>query len=410
MKSKSKKNKTSSISGSYKLAAAIVPALVPVLSHAVEPQPIEAGAFNLIPTITVDARDTDNMFLSNDNEVDSKLYIVSPRIEAVTESNGNSLRLAGQIDEANYSATDEDDYTDWRINGDAHLQMNVRNALDFNAGFFRTRETRGTGFSQGGFLPTTPDRYEETTYGASYTFGTRDSLGRLVLSADSYDKSYVNNRLTTQFRDREDMDWSGAFYLNLSPRTDIFVEYIQSDIDYGTDPVVVAGAPDSLDSDESYYYVGVSWEASAATTGSLKVGKGDKEFDDVDRGDGDLTTWEANILWEPLTYSAVNFTASNSFDEATGVGNALEARRYSISWQHAWSDSLRSTVNWYTSDDTYTGSTRQDDIDALSLRLDYSVQRWFDVFVSLSRDSRDSNFGNFNYDQNVAAIGFQASL
>ena len=377
---------------------------------AVEPQPIEAGAFNIIPTVTVDLQDTDNMFLSNANEVDSRLTIISPRLEAVTESNGNSLSLFGQVDEANFSATDEDDYTDWRIGGDAHLQMNVRNSLDFNAGIFRTREMRGTGFSQGGFLPTSPDRYEETTYGASYQFGTNDSFGRLVLSANSYDKSYRNNRITTQFRDREDMDFSGAFYLNISPRTDVFVEYIQSDIDYGTDPLVIAGSPDSLDSDEDYYYVGVSWEASGATTGSLKVGRGEKEFDDIDRGEGDLTSWEANILWEPLSYSAVNFTASQSFDEATGVGNALEARRYSINWQHGWSDNLTSTVNWYTSDDEYTGSTRQDDIDALSFRLDYSVQRWFDVYVSFSQDERSSNFGNFNYEQNVAAIGFQASL
>jgi len=385
-------------------------ALSPALSHAVEPQPIEAGAFNLFPTITVDAKDTDNMFLSNNNEVDSRLFIVSPRLEAITESNGNSLSLAGQIDEANFSATDEDDYTDWRVDGDAHLQMNVRNSFDFNAGFFRTREMRGTGFSQGGFLPTQPDRYEETTYGAAYQFGTNESFGRLVLSADSYDKSYRNNRLTTQFRDREDMDWCGPFFFNLSPRTDIFVEYIQSNIDYTTDPLVVAGSPDSLDSDEDYLYFGVSWEASAATTGSLKVGSGDKEFDDADRADADLTSWEANILWEPLSYSAVNFTASNRFDEATGVGNALESRRFSINWQHGWSDNLTSTVNWYSSDDNYTGSTRQDDIDALSVRLDYSVQRWFDVYVSFSQDSRDSNFGNFNYDQNVAAIGFTVSL
>lgn len=380
------------------------------LTYAVEPESLEMGSFDLIPTVTFDAQDTDNMFLSNINEVDSKLYIVSPRIEAISENNGNSFRLAGEINEANYSATDEDDYTDWRIDADAHLQMNVRNSLDFNAGFFRTRETRGTGFSQGGFLPTTPDRYEETTYGASYQLGTSESLGRLVLSANSYDKSYRNNRITTQFRDREDMQWSAAFYWNISSRTDVFIEYLNTDIDYGTDPLVVTGAPDSLDSDEDYFFIGVSWEASASTTGSVKVGRGEKDFSDLDRGKQDLTSWEANILWEPLSYSAVNFTASQGFDEATGVGNALEARRYSINWQHQWSDNLRSTLNWYTSDDVYNGSSRQDDIDALSFRLDYSIQRWFDVYVSFSQDERSSNFGNFNYEQNVAAIGFQASL
>jgi len=377
---------------------------------AVDPQPVRAGAFDVIPTVAIDVKDTDNMFITDTNEVDSKIYIVSPRVDLITESNGNSLILSGQIDEANFSATDEDDYTDWRVSGDAHLQMDLRNAFDFNAGFFRTREMRGTGFSQGGFLPTTPDRYEETTFSGSYQFGTRESTGRLVLSADSYDKSYRNNRLTTQFRDREDMDYSGALYFNISPRTGIFVEYIQSTIDYGTDPLAVVGAPDSLDSDEDYIYVGVSWEVTGATTGSFKVGQGNKEFDDVDRGDADVSAYEANILWEPLSYSAVSFTAKQGFDEAVGQGNALETTNYNINWQHSWSDSLKSTLNWYTSDDEYVGSSRQDDIDLLSIRLEYSVQRWFDVYVSYQQDERSSSFSNFNYKQNLMAIGFAASL
>ena len=403
----SKNNKVSTL---IQAGLFILPASYAGSVLAVDPQPIEAGAFNLIPTVSVDIRDTDNMFLSNTDEVDSKIYIVSPRLEAVTESNGNSLRLIGQIDEANFSATDEDDYTDWRVGGEAHLQMDLRNAFDFNAGFFRTREMRGTGFSQGGLLPTTPDRYEETTFGGSYQFGTRESAGRLVLSADSYDKSYRNNRATTQFRDREDMDWSGALYFNISPRTDIFVEYIQSTIDYGTDPLAVVGAPDSLDSDEDYIFVGVSWEVTGATTGSFKIGQGDKSFDDVDRQDADVSAYEANILWEPLSYSAVSFTAKQGFDEAVGQGNALETTNYNINWQHGWSDSLTSTVNWYTSDDEYVGSSRQDDIDLLSIRLDYSVQRWFDVYVSYQQDERSSSFGNFNYKQNLMAVGFAASL
>jgi hypothetical protein len=106
----------------------------------------------------------------------------------------------------------------------------------------------------------------------------------------------------------------------------------------------------------------------------------------------------------------VNFTASKSFDEATGVGNALNTKRYAINWQHQWNDNLSSTVNWNNSDDAYTGSTRNDDMDAYGVRLDYSVKRWFDVYASYAKDKRDSNFGNFNYSQNVWAIGFTASL
>lgn len=377
---------------------------------AIEPEPIQLGGLDLIPTLNVDASRTDNMFLANSNKVDSKLYVISPRLEAIIDDGRNVFSVAGEVNDGDFSATSEDDYTDWRLDANAHLEMDVRNSFDFNAGLFSTREMRGTGFSQGGFLPTTPDEYEETVYGASYQYGTNDSFGRLVLGVDTLDKTYDNNRLTTRFRDREDESFVGTFYLNISPRTDILFEYTGTDVDYTTDPVVAAGAGDSLDSDETYAYVGVSWEATAKTTGTIKVGRGEKDFSDADRRDEDGSAWEANLQWEPLTYSVFNLTAVSGYGEATGVGDALNTENYSLNWQHSWSDSLSSTINIYSSDDEYLGSTRNDEIDTLTFRLDYSARRWLDFYVSVARDEHQSSFATYEYKENVVALGFSLSL
>lgn len=385
-------------------------AAVPALCLAVEPQPIQAGPFDITPTVDVDYSHTDNMFLSNNNEVSSNKLLISPKLEALLQSGNNTLRLNGQVDEADFSATDEDDYTDWRVGASSHLEMSSSASLDLNAGFFRTREMRGTGFSQGGLLPTAPDRYEETTFGGMFTLGNNESIGRLELAVNSYDKAYFNNRLTTRFRDRDDLNASITFYYNLSPRTSLLAEYRNKDVNYGTDPVSVAGAVDTLDSENTYYYVGVSWEATGKTTGSFRIGDGEKKFDDPDRQTANITSWEANVQWEPLTYSIVNFNVSRSFDEATGVGNNLDRKNYLLNWTHDWSANLSTEVNLSYSDDYYTGSTRSDTMEAYSLKLNYSVRRWLDVFGTVSTDSRASNFNNFDYDQNVVAIGFAASL
>lgn len=379
-------------------------------TFAIEPEPIQIGGLDLIPTLNVDASRTDNMFLSNSDEVDSELYVISPRLEAIIDTGRNVFSVAGEVNDADFSATSEDDYTDWRLDANAHLEIDVRNTLDFNAGVFNTREMRGTGFSQGGFLPTAPDEYEQTIYGASYQYGTNDSFGRLVLGVDSYDKSYENNRLTTQFRDREDENWTSTFYLNISPRTDILFEYNASDVNYTTDPVVVAGVGDSLDSDESYAYVGLTWEATAKTTGTIKVGRGEKDFSDSDREKADGSSWDLALQWEPLTYSVFNISTSRKFDEATGVGDALETENYSLNWQHTWSDFVSTTVNIYSSDDKYLGSTRVDDVDNASFRLDFSARRWLDFYVSVSRNELQSSFTTFGYEENVVALGFAISL
>jgi hypothetical protein len=377
---------------------------------ATEPAPVKAGAFDLIPTLDIDYSDTDNMFKSASNQVDTTLLLLNPRLQAIVDDGSSSFSLSAEAIDGDYSATSEDDYTDWRVAADTHLQVSTRNAFELNAGLFSTREMRGTGFSQGGLLPSDPDSYEETTAGISYLYGDSESFFSFDLNAGIYDKTYDNNRSQTQFREREDDRLSATAYFNVSPRTNILLEYRNTDIDYTTDPIAVLGARDSLDSEETYAFIGVTWEATAKTTGSIKVGHGDKEFSDADRADADGAFWEASILWEPLSYSSVTLNAQSGFGEAVGQGDALETDNYNLSWTHEWSNSLSHSLSLYASDDDYIGSQRADEFDTLSLRVDYSVRRWFDVNVSIAREERVSSFSLFNYKENVVAIGFSVSL
>lgn len=380
------------------------------LLFAIEPQSFQAGAIDFTPTVDVDYSHTDNQFKTTDNEVSSNIFKVNPKLEGKVQDGANTYSVAGEILYGDYSYSSKDDYTDWKVDGAAHFALNARNALDLNAGFYDTHEVRGSGFSQGGLIPADADTYEETTFGASYQYGTRSSFGRLVVGVNNLDKDYTNNRLTTQFRDRENFDWDATFYLNVSDRTDMFVEYSASDINYKTDPNAIIGTGDTLDSDETYIYAGITWGATAKTNGSFKIGYGEKSFDDSDRKDVDGLVWEANINWEPRSYSTFNINTKQGFEEASGVGNALDTTQYGINWTHSWNDMISSTLGARHSKDDYAGSTRNDSLDSFSLKIDYAFDRWLDLYISLSKDKRDSNFNGYSYKENVAAIGFSASL
>jgi polysaccharide biosynthesis protein VpsM len=377
---------------------------------AIEPAIFKIGAFDVAPTLDVDLSDTDNMFKTGFNEVDTRLLILNPRLRALIDDGSSSLSLMAEAIDGDFSATSEDDYTDWRVGASTHLQVSNRNAFELNAGLFSTREMRGTGFSQGGLLPSDPDSYEETTASVSYLYGDTESFFSFVLTADTYDKTYDNNRSQTRFRDREDGKLSATAFFNVSPRTNIVLEYRNIDVDYTTDPNVVIGSPDSLDSEETYAFIGFTWEATAKTTGSIKIGQADKEFSDADRVDADGTVWEASLYWEPLSYSIISFDAVNGYGESVGQGDALETENYNLTWLHEWSDSLYHTFSLYSSDDEYIGSQRIDEFDTLSFRLDYSLRRWLDVNVTVAREERDSSFALFNYKENVISLGFSLSL
>jgi hypothetical protein len=373
---------------------------------AVEPNPIEMGNLQIVPTLGITATEDDNIFRNQFNEFESTIYNYRPRILTTLDSGANSFTLDLAADKGEYVETDEDDYTDWNATLAAHVELNASNIIDFNYRFNDAHEFRGTGFSQGDNIPVLPDEYEETRVGASYQIGNNESLGRLQFSIGSYEKDYTNNFVLTQYRERQDDYWGATFYWNLSPRTSLLLEYRNREVEYGA---TLAGTT-TLDSEEEYVYVGIEWEASAATTGSLRIGQGDKTFDAGNRADADLPSVEGDITWTPVDYSTVTLYASQIFDETQGFGNAIERRTMGVTWQHEWTQRFSSNVNVNLSDEDHLASLRQDDYDTYSVGVTYSVARWLDIGLDIGREDRQSNAVGLTMERGYAAIRLEASL
>lgn len=396
------KNNQMKLSVVFGCAAALTSATV----LAVEPNPIEIGNLQIIPTLGISASDDDNIFRSELNEVDSTVINYRPRIQAILDTGPNQFVLDTQLDKGEYDETSEDDYDDWSVAGSAHFELNESNMLDFNASYAELHEPRGTGYSQGSNIPIEPDEYEETRVGASYQLGNNTSLGRIVLNAGNYEREYTNNRVLTAFRDREDDNWGATFYWNISPRTSVLVEYRNRDVEYQNTLV----GTDSLDSEEDYVFVGIEWEATAATTGSIRVGQGDKEFSDVGRDDVDKTSYEAFLTWSPVEYSTFNFFASRLFDETTGLGDAIERETFGANWRHEWTPRISTSVNASFNDEEYVAGLRDDDFDIISAGITYSVARWLDIGIDFGNEERDSSRQGFSYDRDFVAFRIEASL
>lgn len=386
--------------------ALCISALTPVAAMAVEPNPIEMGNLQIVPTLGITATEDDNIFRNQFNEFESTIYNYRPRILTTLDSGANSFTLDLAADKGEYVETDEDDYTDWNATLAAHVELNASNIIDFNYRFNDAHEFRGTGFSQGDNIPVLPDEYEETRVGASYQIGNNESLGRLQFSIGSYEKDYTNNFVLTQYRERQDDYWGATFYWNLSPRTSLLLEYRNREVEYGA---TLAGTT-TLDSEEEYVYVGIEWEASAATTGSLRIGQGDKTFDAGNRADADLPSVEGDITWTPVDYSTVTLYASQIFDETQGFGNAIERRTMGVTWQHEWTQRFSSNVNVNLSDEDHLASLRQDDYDTYSVGVTYSVARWLDIGLDIGREDRQSNAVGLTMERGYAAIRLEASL
>ncbi|WP_299200258.1 outer membrane beta-barrel protein [uncultured Amphritea sp.] len=394
------------------LASILTPCALILYSHAfaaIRPASIDAEPVSIIPTLNVQTSYDDNIFSSNSAEVDSQKTVISPNFQVIAEDGFNAYRARYTLNHGMYQSSSDDNYTDHNLGVDAHLEFDARNMLDLNSSYSKNHEERGTGITESGNIGATvtaPLEYDTKSVSFTYTYGAVDAAGKLVFSGRYDDKEYQNFRTITNERDSELTTFSGTFYYRIQPKTSLLFEIRDQTLNYKTDPAA------SLDSETLRYFVGATWEGSAKTTGTIKLGHVQKDFKSSARNDFSGSSWEAALKWEPLSYSVFNFATSQSEKESSGIGDFIDSKVIRLSWTHDWNDQLQTIFSsGYTNDD-YKGSTggREDEITDASLRLNYDMRRWLSFGVGYSHQNTESNISGIPFDRNIYLISVTGSL
>jgi hypothetical protein len=277
------------------------------------------------------------------------------------------------------------------------MAFDRRNFLRVGLDYIRSHDPRG---STDRPIAGRPDVYRMVTPSAVYAFGAPGAAGRVELYASEADKRYLNNRATTDSSDRESRELGGAFYWRVAPKTYVLAEVRETEISYRL--------PSAASGDERRYYGGVSWEATAATTGTLKAGRLARKFD---VGDEDSSTsWEGIISWSPRTYSKFDFYTSRQTTESTGLGRYILSSIGGVSWNHAWSSFLSTGIELRYQKDDYRGFDRKDEITTAALRAGYKFRRWLTLGAEYTYTNRDSSSPVFEYDKNLYLLTATASM
>ena len=329
----------------------------------------------------------DNIFLSSSNERSSGVVIVSPGFRIDARSPNTVLLLTHQHQIGRYWESHDDDYVDHVT----HFQADVafaRNAFGrVGLDYIKSHDPRG---STDRPISTSPDEYKLWSPNATFAFGAPGAQGRVELYYSYARKRYDNNRATTIFSDRDTQEYGGALYVRVAPKTYVLGEIRQTDIDYRVNS--------PFSGQERRYYGGVSWEATAATTGTLKVGRLKRTFDSGAPA-ATATSWEGLISWAPRTYSTFDLFTSRQTSESTGLGNFILSSVVGLNWNHQWSSVLMTGVSARFQRDEYQGFNRTDETKSLGLRVGYKFRRWLTVGAEYSFTTRDSSL-NFDYDKN----------
>jgi hypothetical protein len=371
------------------------------------PASVEFGSFDVTPTVDFGLRYDDNVIRSNVNKINSWSQIISPQVVMLDTFGESQVRVGYRLRNERFFSSSEDNYTDHFFNAAVDFELNSRNRFDVGIDFIDGHEDRGTGFSIGNAEPlTSPDSYKQSEFDMLYSHGAFNADGRLDINFNITNRDYDIDTPQYRARDRAFTNVGGTFFYRIGAVTDATFDIIYRDVNYKFD----SNALSPLDSKQVSYLVGLEWEATARTSGFAKIGYQEKNFDSPLREDFEGIDWAAGILWEPVTYSTVNFTASNDTDETNGEGNFIRGRDYAVEWRHDWiADKLRSATSYTWGTDRYEGQIsdmgiREDDLVRFRASLYYQFRRYMNIEVGYIYDERESNRTAIEYDRNQFII------
>jgi hypothetical protein len=363
---------------------------------------IAADPFLVYPGIDLGFGYDDNLYSSNINKKSSSLLTISPWVRAEARPGPHRFDLSFGYTAGRYGGSSEDNYDDYQLGASMHTILSQRTDLGMRLRHIYGHDPRG---STDRAFGDSPDEYTDTGFDATLGYGAPGARGRLEVNGGYTTRVYQTNRESTAANDHDTGILGGTLFWRVAPKTQLLFQGEWRPIDYDQ-------PTSTLDSDETRYYVGARWDATAATSGTAKFGVLKKDFRSDDREDFTTTSWDVGVRWSPLTYSVFDLNTTRQTEESTGLGDTIVSTRTLLTWTHSWSRRVRSQVlvGWTNDDYRGEGVTRDDDTGSLGLRLYYQFRRWLRFGVEYTYTDRNSNDPVFDYQRNAFSLTLSATL
>ena len=322
---------------------------------------------------------------SSADELDSWILTVTPAVQAQLIDGDTTFTLDAGIEYGDYFSSSDDNYLDALIKAKADVDVNQSRRFGFDASYLSGHEDRGSGIFEGtsGADQDEPNTYDVTSVGGYYEYGAKTTPARVRANAKYSSKEYSNFESITQYRNFDNTTLGTTFYYDTQSASSIFLDFQHVDTVYD-----IVDPTGDRDSKTNTTQVGVEWQASAATEGSIKVGYQNKS----------------------LTYSAFDFSTGRTSRDPNGVGDYIRGTSYGVKWHHEWSELFTSSFGFQQVNDDYTGIEREDKSKVYQFGVNYYVTRWLTLNTGVDVFDVESTDSQYSYDRNVFFIKAEMTL
>lgn len=362
----------------------------------------------ITPTLQTGISSNNNFFSTPTDESSRLVWSISPNIIALIEDGPDSYKLDLGTSSSFHNKDSVDNFTQVNIGAGVHKEFTSQHRVDVNAKADWLYEPRGSGLTEG--LGNTVDelvKYQQNNILGRYEYGAQSSKAQVAFSAGFFSKQYQNFRDVSQFRDYDKSLLGVTGYYNTQAATRTFLEVKQENYRYD----VLQANGISRDSNDVKVLLGMEWEATAVTSGTVKLGYQNKDFSSSQRENFSGLSWEAAVNWQPLSYSSVQLMTSRAAKDPLVQGDYIKESVYGVKWTHSWGDYLSSLASLNYIDEQYTGDIgRKDKTKNARLGLNYTANNFGMVSTYIDFIDRDSTQNTIEFDRVIVGVNFTFAL
>ena len=403
------------------------------VAEAVDPRVYQLGDGGAVaPHLTVEIGSDNNPLRRNEGSEASQFLRLQPDMRYIVQQRNNRLVVGYSGDYVQYfedycrdqlgngvsrpgdcqngsPAFNKASYEDHRFFANASLEVNRQIRATLTLSRELENQPLGTGLSSNTNTLLTlvePDAFNRTIARAEVSYGAPQARGEIRAGITYTDKEFQNDNANPQRNpefenlNEHSLAPSVALLYRLGTRTQIFGGLGQSEVRGG-----------NSERDISSRFVGLEFDASAITSGSIRLTDVTEDFV-ANRRDLNYTGWDVELTWKPRRYSTVTIgggreTERGLFNDDIGISTTLD-----LNWLHYWKERVSTdiNVNWENNEDVDEFSSQAENSTAddatLSIRIggNYNIRRWLDIGAFVETETRDGRAAARDYDRTVIGV------
>jgi len=393
-----------------------------------DPGHIRWNGIDITPQLKTDIGYDDNVFREGSGALKKKgssFYSIDPSVEFKAQTGLSTYAVTLAAKDMNFNSQSDANYTDYGILGDIHQEFNSRNRLDVDWDYGVYHDA---GSAIDGVNDKSAPEFVRKKAGFVYGFGSMEAMARVDLFGSINKQDYEKNRGIREGLNRETKEYGATFYYRLMPKTNALFEVKQRDLSYDRKLTDANNNGKSPGYDITSYLVGLSWDATAKTTGYAKIGRRYRETDLRDTNNQKIdkegyTGWEVGVSYMPVDHSVIQLSTvrdygleyDNPQDDTFTKGTTT-----TLAWNHDWTSRIGTNVSYsYTDEEVQSAlATNNKDrkVKTFGVGVDWKVRRFVTLSLGYQNTDRDeslkpgSTADNDSYRRNVYTLSAELAI